>query len=39
MPSSSSPSKFRLSVDSWAVLVAIVLSILVRAGILKAVSW
>jgi hypothetical protein len=32
-------SKFRLSLDSWAVLFAIVLTILVRAGVLKVVSW
>jgi hypothetical protein len=35
----SLPSKFRLSLDSWAVLLAIVLTILVRAGVLKVVSW
>jgi hypothetical protein len=37
--SQSSQSGFRLSLDSWAVLLAIGLTILVRSGILKTVSW
>jgi hypothetical protein len=39
MSQSSRGSRFRLSVDSWAVLLAIALTILVRSGILKTVSW
>lgn len=39
MSQSSRPSGFRLSLDSWAVLLAIALTILVRSGILKTVSW
>lgn len=29
----------RLSVDSWAVLLGLVLALAVRLGILKTVSW
>jgi hypothetical protein len=39
MSQSSRQSGFRLSLDSWAVLLAIALTILVRAGVLKTVSW
>jgi hypothetical protein len=39
MSQSPRQSGFRLSLDSWAVLLAIALTILVRSGILKTVSW
>jgi hypothetical protein len=35
----STPAKPRLSFDSWAVLLSLVLALLVRAGILKSVPW
>ncbi len=35
----STPAKHRLSIDSWAVLLSLVLALLVRAGILKSVPW
>ncbi len=33
------PSRWHLSVDSWAVIVAVAAALLVRAGILKTVPW
>jgi hypothetical protein len=39
MSQSSRQSGFRLSLDSRAILLAIALTILVRSGILKTVSW
>jgi hypothetical protein len=39
MSQTSRESRFRLSIDSWAVLLAIALTILVRSGVLKTVSW
>lgn len=42
LPSSSkqpSPSKARISLDGWAVLIALLAAVLVRAGVLKAVPW
>jgi hypothetical protein len=39
MPQSPASSRFRLSVDSWAVIFALLAALLVRTGILKAVSW
>ncbi len=39
MPQLPASSKFRLSVDSWAVIAALLAALLVRAGILKVVSW
>jgi hypothetical protein len=35
----SKPAKSRLSFDSWAVLLSLVLALLVRTGILKSVPW
>jgi hypothetical protein len=35
---STSPKR-RLSFDSWAVLLSLVLALLVRAGIIKSVPW
>ena len=32
-------SKVRLSVDTWAVLLAFVAAVLVRLGIIKVVPW
>ncbi|HMK30235.1 MAG TPA: hypothetical protein VK473_11160 [Terriglobales bacterium] len=32
-------SKFRLSLDAWAVLIALASAVLVRAGIVKHVPW
>jgi hypothetical protein len=39
MPQLPVSSKFRLSVDTWAVIAALLAALLVRAGILKLVSW
>jgi hypothetical protein len=39
MPLSRPSSKFRISVDSWAVVLALLAALLVRAGVLKAVPW
>ncbi len=39
MPSPDSPSKFRLSLDSWAVLIGLIAVVLVRAGVIKVVPW
>ena len=39
MPSLPRQPKLRLSLDTWAVLFAIALTILVRAGVLRVVSW
>jgi hypothetical protein len=39
MPQLPASSRFRLSVDSWAVILALLAALLVRAGILKSVSW
>jgi len=32
-------SKWKLSLDTWAVLVAFLLALLVRTGVLKHVPW
>jgi hypothetical protein len=37
-PTPSSPTRL-LSLDSWAVLLALAAALLVRFGILKTVSW
>lgn len=39
MPQSRLPSKFRLSIDSWAVLLALLAALLIRAGVLARVPW
>jgi hypothetical protein len=39
MPESRLPSKLHLSADGWAVLLALLAALLVRAGILTAVPW
>jgi hypothetical protein len=39
MPDSRLPSKLRISTDGWAVLLAILAALLVRAGILATVPW
>jgi hypothetical protein len=39
MPQSPVSSRFRLSLDSWAVIIALAAALLVRAGIVKAVIW
>jgi hypothetical protein len=33
------PSLPRISLDSWAVLIALLVAVLVRAGVLKVVPW
>lgn len=38
-PDSGKPAGFRLSLDGWAVLVALALAAAVRFHILKAVPW
>ena len=35
----SSPRKFSLSLDVWAVILSITLAILVRVGVIKSVAW
>ena len=39
MPHSPLPSKSRISVDTWAVLIALLAVVLIRSGILKAIPW
>jgi hypothetical protein len=39
MSSSPIPSKLRVSLDSWAVIVALVAVLLIRVGLLKIVPW
>jgi len=42
LPSPSSPpssSKPRISIDNWAVLIALLAALLVRAGVVKVVPW
>ena len=40
-PSSEPPSslKPRISIDNWAVLIALLAALLVRVGVVKAVPW
>ncbi len=39
-PSSREPkARWRLSLDSWAVLLAVALAILVRLGVFKHIPW
>jgi len=38
-PEPPSPSKPRISVDNWAVLIALLAALLVRVGVLKVVPW
>jgi hypothetical protein len=38
-PDKSKRDGFRLSVDGWAVLVALILAVAVRFHILKSVPW
>lgn len=39
MTSPRNSSKPWLSLDSWAVLIALLVAVLVRAGVLKTVPW
>ncbi len=39
MAQSPHPSGSRFSVDTWAVIIALLAAALVRAGILKVVTW
>jgi len=39
MPQSPVPSKSRISVDTWAVIIALLAVVLVRTGILKDIPW
>jgi hypothetical protein len=39
MASPDSSSKLSISLDTWAVLIALLAAVLVRAGVLKAVPW
>jgi hypothetical protein len=34
-----SPSRWRLSLDTWAVVVALLLALLVRTGVFKHIPW
>jgi hypothetical protein len=37
---SASPSnKFRLSTDTWAVILSLSLALLIRIGLLKSIPW
>ena len=39
MEQSSSRSKSYLSLDTWAVILALLAALLVRTGVLKSVPW
>lgn len=39
MEQSPSRSKFHLSLDSWAVIIALLAALLVRSGVFKNVPW
>jgi hypothetical protein len=39
MPQSPLPSKSRISVDTWAVIIAFLVVVLIRTGILKTIPW
>ena len=39
MEQSRSRSKFHLSLDSWAVIIALLAALLVRTGVFKNVPW
>ena len=39
MPQSPVPSKSRISVDTWAVILALLAVVLIRTGIIKAIPW
>jgi hypothetical protein len=36
---SATPKNFQLSLDTWAVLVAFLAAILIRAGVITRVPW
>jgi hypothetical protein len=39
MPLSRSSRNLRISVDGWAVVLALFAALLIRAGLIKAVPW
>jgi hypothetical protein len=39
MSPSPDPSKSRISVDTWAVIIAFLVVVLIRTGILKTIPW
>ena len=39
MSQSPLPSKSRISVDTWAVIIAFLVVVLIRTGILKTIPW
>ena len=39
MSPSPVPSKSRISVDTWAVIIAFLVVVLIRTGILKTIPW
>lgn len=39
MAQSPVPSKTPISIDSWAVVLALLAALLIRIGVLKAVPW
>ena len=39
MSLSPSKSKLHISVDGWAVILALIAALLVRAGVIRAVPW
>jgi hypothetical protein len=39
MSTPSTPSTFHLSTDTWAILLAAALGLLIRFGLLKSIAW
>ena len=39
MAHSPVPSKLRISIDTWAVLIALLAVVLIRLGVLKTIPW
>jgi hypothetical protein len=39
MSTPSTPSSFRLSTDTWAILLAAALGLIIRFGLLKSIAW
>ena len=39
MPATPATSKFRLSTDTWAVVLALGAALVIRLGLIKSVAW
>jgi len=39
MPQSPVSTRFRLSIDSWAVIAALAAVLLIRFGVFKSIAW